>query len=491
MRLISHYSVKKLSNFWKERILDEDLYQQVFEMAAKENASYADIRDEDTLYASIEVVDGKVTKSMAGSEAGIGIRLLIDGAWGFSYGSKENFKDVFKMAVSAQKTSKTLSKSTIELAEVKPIQDKITISQKKSSQDIPFEEKMKLVLTVDKHLRDEENKIKATRTNYVDFLRRQTVATSEGTLIHEERPYTYMAMTPTAKKGTDTNQARARAGHVGGFDIFDTVDVVKRADETQKRAIAGLEAKAVKAGKYQVVLDGSLNFLFAHEAAGHSTEADFLRTAGVLRGKLGKTLAQNFVNLIDDGSLEYVPNYGARTFGFMKYDDEGVPVERTELIKDGVLKTYLTDRTSAAHFNLKPSGNCRAEFYSSFPIVRMRNTFLEASKGKELSEEEVLGQIKDGLLLKRGGGGQVDPIRGTFNFGVGEVYEIHNGEIGELRKATTLSGNTLETLGKIMGISNVMSDPSANVGFCGKDGQSAPTGTGAGWMSVKVMTVGG
>ncbi|MHA1462663.1 MAG: PmbA/TldA family metallopeptidase, partial [Candidatus Heimdallarchaeota archaeon] len=181
--------------------MDEDLYNQVFEMAAKENASYADIRDEDTLYASIEVVDGKVEKSMAGSEAGIGIRLLIDGAWGFSYGSKEKYKDVFKMAIDAQKTSKTLSKSDIELAEVKPIQAKEIISQKKPSQDIAFEEKMKLVLNIDKYLRDTENKIKATRTRYVDFLRRQTIATSEGTLIYEERPYTYLAMTPTAKEG--------------------------------------------------------------------------------------------------------------------------------------------------------------------------------------------------------------------------------------------------------------------------------------------------
>ncbi len=479
------------TNFWMEPNLDEDLYKQVFEMAAKENATYVDIRDEDTLYASIEVVDGKVEKSMAGSEAGIGIRLLIDGAWGFSYGSKENYKDVFKMAVDAQKTSKTLSKSTIELAEVKPIRDKIIISQKKPSQDIAFEDKMKLVLTIDKHMLDKDNKIKATRTRYVDFLRRQTIATSEGTQIYEERPYTYLAMTPTAKEGTDTNQAGARVGQVGGYEIFDVVNVEERANKAKERAIKGLEAKPVKAGKYPVVLDGTLNFLFAHEAAGHSTEADFLRTAGVLRGKLGKTLAKNFVNLIDDGTLEYVPGFGGRTFGFMKYDDEGVPVERTEIMKNGILKTYLTDRASAAHFNLKPTGNCRAEFYSSFPIVRMRNTYLEASKDSELSEEEVLGQIKNGLLLKIGGGGQVDPIRGTFNFGVGEVYEIHNGEIGELRKATTLSGNTLETLGKIMGLSNKMADPSASIGFCGKDGQSAPTGTGAGWMSVKVMTVGG
>ncbi|HUU76838.1 MAG TPA: TldD/PmbA family protein [candidate division Zixibacteria bacterium] len=471
--------------------MDEDLYQKIFKLAAKENAVYTDIRDEDTLYNSIEVVDGKVESSITGSEAGIGIRVLIDGSWGFAFGSKENYKDIFSMVINAQKTSKKLSKSEVKLADVKPINDKVVIGQKKKSQDISFEEKMNLVLTVDKSLKDEENKIKATRLMYFDSLRRQTIATSEGTMIYEERPYTFLYMIPTAKKGTDTNSAGARAGHVGGFDIFDEVDVLERAENAKIRAINGLEAKGVKPGRYPVVLDGTLNFLFAHEAAGHSTEGDFLRTAGVLRGKLQKRIASDFVNLIDDGSLEYVPGYTSRTFGFMHYDDEGVPVERTEIIKEGVLKTYLTDRASAAYFNLKPTGNCRAEFYSSIPIVRMRNTYLEASKGNDLKEEEVLSLIKNGLLLKYGGGGQVDPIRGTFNFGVGEVFEIHNGEIKDLRKATTLSGNTVETLNKIMGLSNKMADPSANVGFCGKDGQSAPTGTGAGWMAVKMMTVGG
>ncbi len=471
--------------------MDESLYQKIFEMASKENATYTDIRDEDSLYTSIEVIDGKVQSSSVGSEAGIGIRLLIDGVLGFAFGSKEYYKEVFSMALSAQKTSKKLSKDKVEFAPVKAIKDNVVIKQKKPAQDVSFEEKMKLVLDSDSLLRDEENKIKSTRSIYVDVLRRQTLATSEGTLIYEERPYTNFYMVPTARKGTDTNQGMGRAGHVGGFELFDMVDIKKRAEETVIRTIKGLEAKKIKPGKCPVVFDGSINFLFAHEAAGHSAEADFLRAAGVLRGKLNKKLSPNFVNLVDDGTLEYVPGYKSRTFGFMHYDDEGVPVERTEIIKDGILKTYLTDRSNATYFNLKPTGNCRAEYFSSIPIVRMRNTFLEASKGKDLSEEELLELVKNGALLKRGGGGQVDPIRGTFNFGVSEVFEIKNGEISDVRRATTITGNTLETLGKLMGISNKMSDPSANTGFCGKNGQRAPTGTGGGWCAVKVMTIGG
>ncbi|MBN1330638.1 MAG: TldD/PmbA family protein [Candidatus Heimdallarchaeota archaeon] len=471
--------------------MDEDFYQKIFDLASKENVTYTDVRNEDSLYTSIEVIDGKVQTSIAGSEAGIGIRVLKDGAFGFAYGSKEDYKNIFEMAMASQKVSKKLSKSEITLAPIKAVKDSNKISQKKPSQDISFEDKMKLILDVDKLLRDEENKIKSTRTLYYDVLRRQTLATSEGSLIYEERPYTVLFLSPTAKKGTETNQGSGRAGHVGGFELFDEIDIAQRAEETKRRTIKGLEAEKIKPGRYPVVLDGSLNFLFAHEAAGHSTEADSLRSAGVLKGKLGKRLAKDFVNLIDDGTLEYIPGFKTRTFGFMKYDDEGVPVERTELIKDGILKTYLNDRASAAFFNIKPTGNCRAQYYSSYPIVRMRNTFLEASKGMDLSEEEVLQLVNNGLLLKYGGGGQVDSIRGTFNFGTNEVYEIKKGEIGEVRRATTIDGNTLETLSKLLGISNKMADPSANVGMCGKNGQGAQTGTGAGWCAVQVMNVGG
>jgi TldD protein len=471
--------------------LDEDFYQKVFDMASKEGATYADIRDEDSLYTMIRVVDGKIESSIAGSEAGIGIRVLIDGSWGFAYGSREDYQDVFNMAINAQRTAARLSKTEIQLAEVDIIKDKAVIGQKTPAQDVSFEEKVNLALKVDKLLQDDDKIIKSTIVRYQDVLRRQTIATSEGTLIYEERPYTFLSMTPTAKEGTETNQGYGRAGHVGGFELFDKISIEERAEKSKQRTIKGLKAKATKLGKYPVVLDGTLNFLFAHEAAGHSSEGDFLRTAGVFRGKLKKKIAPNFVNLIDDGTLEYLPGYPVRTFGFMNYDDEGVPVTRTEIIKNGVLTTYLTDRSSAAFFDLQPTGNCRAQYYSSFPIVRMRNTFLEATKGAEMNEEEVVELVKDGLLLKRGGGGQVDPIRGTFNFGTKEVYEITNGEIGELRRATTLSGNTLETLGKIMGISNEKADPSSNVGMCGKGGQSAPTGTAGGWMAVKIMTIGG
>ena len=185
--------------------MDKDLYQKIFKFASKENVTYIDIRDEDTLYTSIDVIDDKVETSVTGSEAGIGIRVLKDGAFGFAYGPKCDYKQVFEAAIASQKVSKKLSKDDVALVPVDPVKDTVKIKQKKVAQDISFEEKMALVLETNKLLKDEELVIKTARTYYYDILRRQTIATSEGTLVHEERPYTVLYMQPTAKKGTDTN----------------------------------------------------------------------------------------------------------------------------------------------------------------------------------------------------------------------------------------------------------------------------------------------
>ena len=119
----------------------------------------------------------------------------------------------------------------------------------------------------------------------------------------------------------------------------------------------------------------------------------------------------------------------------------------------------------------------------------MTNTYISPAKDP-MNSEELLELIKNGFLLMQGGGGQVDPIKGTFNFGVAELYEIKDGEVGKRYRPTTLAGNTLETLNKIVGISPEMGDPLDSIGFCGKDGQSAPVGVTAGWLAVKNIVVG-
>ncbi len=465
--------------------MSDKIISKMFETLGKEKVEYADIRLENSLMTVIKTVNGKVEESTTGIESGIGLRILKEGVWGFSYGPIESGSDIVKMALQANRLNLRHKKEDVKLAEVKVIQDKFEGEQKKKLQNVGFDEKIDLTMEVDKAQEDE--RIKSRTSYYREVLRKMVLETTEGTSIEYNVPYIMMYGLSVAREESETIEGRSRIGHLGGLEVFDLRSPTEVGEKAKERALEGLKAPKVKSGRYPVVLDGTINHLFAHEAAGHSAEGDFVQTAGVLKGKLGKRVAAPIVNLIDDGSLQ--ESNGIKSFGYLKLDDEGVPGQKTHVIKNGTLETYLNDRSTAAYFDLKPTGNSRAQSYSVPQIVRMTNTYISPSSNP-MKTEELLEQIKNGYLLMQGGGGQVDPIKGTFNFGVAELYEISNGEVGKRYRPTTLAGNTLETLNKITGISPEMENPLDSIGFCGKDGQTAPVGVSGGWLAVKNIVIG-
>ena len=467
-------------------MLDEDLGQKILTEIEKLGVIYADVRIENSLTTEIRTVNSRIEQSRTGIQSGVGIRVLKDGAWGFAFGPIETYPKIIKMALQANKLNAKNKKRDVKLAPIKPIKDEFKGEQKVKIEDIDFGEKIEITMKADKAQEDE--RIKSRTTLYREVLRRQLLMTTEGTKIIYNVPYVMMMAQSVAREGTETIEGRSRIGHIGGLELLDLRSPEETGEKAKERALKGLEAERVKPGRYRVVLDGTVNHLFAHEACGHSAEGDFVQTAGVFKGKLGKRVATPIVNLIDDGTM--LESNGVKTFGYIKYDDEGVPSHRTYIIRNGILESYLTDRDAAAYFNLEPTGNARAEAYNVPQIVRMTNTFISPAKNSAMKPEELLELVKNGYLLMQGGGGQVDPIKGTFNFGVTEIYEIKNGEIGKRFRPTTLSGNTLVTLSKIIGISDQMENPLDSIGFCGKDGQSAPVGVTAGWLAVSSIVIG-
>jgi TldD protein len=465
--------------------MSEDIISKIFKVIEKENLPYADVRIENSLMTNIKTVNGKVEESTTGIESGIGLRILNDGAWGFAYGPIEKYPEIIKMAQQANKLNLKHKKEDVKLADVKTVKDKFIGEQKKKMEDVGFGEKINMTMEADKA--QEDDKIKSRTSIYNEVLRRMTLATLEGTLIEFSVPYVRMTALSVAREEKETIEGRSRFGHLGGMEVLDVRSPQETGEIAKKRALDGLKSPKLKGGRYPVVLDGTINHLFAHEAAGHSAEGDFVQTAGVLRKKLGKKVAAPIVNLIDDGSLKETK--GINSFGYIKYDDEGVPGQETYIIRNGILETYLHDRSTAAYFNQKPTGNARAQAYNLPQIVRMTNTYISPASNP-MKPEELLELIGDGYLLMQAGGGQVDPIKGTFNFGVAEIYKIEKGEAGQRYRPTTLTGNTLETLNKIVGISPEMEDPLEAIGFCGKDGQTAPCGVSGGWMAVKNIVIG-
>jgi TldD protein len=243
-----------------------------------------------------------------------------------------------------------------------------------------------------------------------------------------------------------------------------------------KRAAEQLEAKPPKGGASPVVLGPNVVGVFVHEAFGHLAEADLALSGGVLSNNLGKKTASDLVTFYDDGTIN-----GA--FGSFKYDDEGVPAQKTLLIKDGVVTGLMHNRETAQKFNVAPTGNARAEDFRVEPIIRMRNTFMAP---RDYSFEELVEGIRLGYYFKSFRGGQAN-LDGTFQVGIQEAYEIVNGEIGEPIRNASISGNTLETLFKVDAVGK---DFELSSGRCGK-GQTAFIGDGGPHIRVKEVIVGG
>jgi TldD protein len=205
-------------------------------------------------------------------------------------------------------------------------------------------------------------------------------------------------------------------------------------------------------------------------------EADLTLSGSALLDKLGKKIASDIVTFYDDGTVD-------EAFGSFKYDDEGVPAQKTLLIKDGVVAGLMHNRETAQKLNAKPTGNARAEDFRVEPIIRMRNTFMEP---KDHSFEELVEGIKAGYYFKSFRGGQAN-LDGTFQVGIQEGYEIVNGELGEPVRNASISGNTLETLLKVNAVGK---DFELWPGRCGK-GQTAFVCDGGPHIRVKEVLVGG
>ncbi|MFQ5888120.1 MAG: TldD/PmbA family protein, partial [Candidatus Hydrothermarchaeales archaeon] len=255
-----------------------------------------------------------------------------------------------------------------------------------------------------------------------------------------------------------------RLGGTGGMEAI--ADCERSARVAAEKAIRLLTADEPPSGNFDVVLDPHLTGVFIHEALGHAAEADhILQDESILKGKLGEEIASNLVTVYDDSTLD-------GSFGFYSYDSEGIKGEKTTLIEEGILKSYLHSRETSSRLDQKNTGNARAQSFGHQPIVRMSNTYI---KPGDHDFEELFDGIKRGIYLKGSKGGEVDTARGVFQFSAEEGFLIEKGEVTRAIKDVALSGETLEILRRISALGK---DFDLSIGFCGKAGQAVPVGDG-------------
>lgn len=309
------------------------------------------------------------------------------------------------------------------------------------------------------------------------------IVRGDGGVVRETRRYTTFTAHVVLERDGELKTGHERRAFRVGADEFWSAGIPSSAESVARaaidRAILMLDAVPCPAGEMTVLLDGEAGGTMIHEACGHALEADIIRKDfSVFRDKIGERVARPGVTIVDDATLPGM-------FGSYLHDDEGTPAARTVLVEDGILRGYMTDVISSRLDGLPLTGNGRRESYRCAPMPRMSNTFVVPGT---TPKGELLDRVKDGLLVKKMGGGEVDPTSGDFVFYVSEGYLIKDGKVGSPVKGATLIGNGPRSLERIAGVGDELVLDS---GICGKSGQSAPVTDGQPTLLIDGITVGG
>ncbi|MEM3000287.1 MAG: TldD/PmbA family protein [Candidatus Bathyarchaeia archaeon] len=458
----------------------EEVLSQINDIAIQKfGAEYAEARAQKLNKTMLTLKEDRAEAAKQGIENGTALRVLVNGAWGFASAGSLKAEELMSAVSDACKMAKMASmrlKTRIKLAKTKTVEDHVQVKSKKNPVEVQMEEKIKTSLAVNKAILSYDQRIKSCTIDYLDLTGTSYFVNSEGTRIKQDKLYVWARITATAMHNGVFTFSREEIGSTAGYEIFDANAPETLGEKVAKRAIEQLAAKPPKGGKFPVVLGSNVVGVFVHEAFGHLAEADLALAGGVLADNLGKKIGSDLVTFYDDGTIN-----GA--FGSFKYDDEGVPAQKTLLIKDGVVTGLMHNRETARKFNAEPTGNARAEDFRVEPIIRMRNTYMAP---RDHSFEELLEGIGFGYYFKSFRGGQAN-LDGTFQVGIQEAYEIVNGEIGEPVRNASISGNTLETLFKVDAVGK---DFELWPGRCGK-GQTAFVCDGGPHIRVKEVLVGG
>jgi TldD protein len=457
------------------------LHDDWLDRALQGGAQYADLRVVHVETASLEVKDGDLKEAVEGQEAGFGLRVLVDGRWGFS---SSNALDAaaglaaVDRALSLARASGPRSGDPVVLAEVPVEVDTVVWEPREDPRDVPIEDKLELLHDVEAAARGAEHLVTVT-TGYSEGHRRLEFSTTEGTRLVHGLTRVLVVANLTAKADGSMSSFRKRVGGVGGYEAIRQGDPVEGVAMAARSLETLLTADRAPSGRMTAVVDHDMAGVLVHEAFGHACEADLVLSGeSILDGRVGEKLGADDITIYDDPTIP-------GGFGSFPYDDEGVRGGRKVLMEHGVLEAFIQSRETAGRMGQEPNGGARAQDHGSRPLVRMSNTCIEPG---DMSLEELFEDVKDGIYVKGTRGGQVDVAKGTFQFGAQEAFVISRGEVARPLRDVALMGTILETIRNVDGLGKDFK--LASPGFCGK-GQMVPVCDGGPHVRIRDAVVGG
>ncbi|HET7147679.1 MAG TPA: TldD/PmbA family protein [Candidatus Nitrosopolaris sp.] len=445
----------------EERVFD-NLYSLI---ATISGAKYAETRYHCRIINEVNFSNGEIELIRNVSNSGCGIRVLVDGCWGFtstSNISKEALKNALYEAISIAKLLSGNKKKKVEgLAEVNQMaRGRLEARVKGDLKNIDFDQKIKITKNAEQAARTYSEKIKSASCVYREILDHKIILNTDGAEVELYDSKPEFNVTTIAVEGTESATISEGIGITGGWeDLFAKHDPLDYGIIASEKAVKLLNANHVSGESTTIILDPGMVGLIAHEAIGHMAEADFVLSGSLVNDKIGEKVASDLVTIIDSGESKTFPQ-GA---GTIAVDDEGVRAENAVIIENGYLESFLHNRESAFVFDTNSTGNARAYEYDDDPLIRMRNTFLEPRCD---TLDDMLKETKHGYLLKGARNGQAD-ANGEFMFAFQEAYLIEKGEIKELLKGASVSGRAFDVLRSVDMVGKDFAYD-MGTGYCGK-----------------------
>lgn len=465
--ILNHFEVTK-----------ENLRQVINESLSK-GGDYGDLFFQHTINNSISLRDGEVNSASSNIDYGVGVRVVVGDQTGYAYVENTHLPDMLRAAQTAAGIA-NLPKSH------NPVDIKESVFTnyykiKSSWEDISVEAKKVYLEKLNKRIFDADPRVVKVSvslshsTTYVLFFN------SEGTLCWDYRPMAIMYAACTMEHNGKIENGFASRAYRMGFEFLSDELIETLATESVSQTALMFDAIKPKGGEMPVVMGAGGSGILLHEAIGHAFEADFNRkNISIFSDSLGKQICNQNINVVDDGTVK-----GTR--GAINFDDEGIKSQKTYIVRDGILESYLHDRISAKHYGVDPTGNGRRQSFRFMPLPRMRVTYMESA---DATEEDMIASVKQGVFVDNFSNGQVQIGAGDFTFFVKTGYLIENGKLTQPIKDINIIGNGPKALSDITMVGN-NSRIDESAWTCGKDGQSIPVGQGLPSVLIGKLTVGG
>ena len=474
-----------------------DLTDRALDTATSLGASYADVRVVRRLDEQVRVKSGRVEAVASGETEGFGVRVLVDGAWGFASSHRLGADEADRVAgeaVRIARASATTLRDPVVLDDRPATTGRYETPVEEDPFGIPLDRKIADLLAADQALRRVQG-IAFTESLYAAQRDEKTFASSDGAFLEQVITHTGSGLEANAIQG-DEHQRRSYPDNGGGwgaagYEIVRSFDLAGNAERTATEAVELLSAPQLPSGTRTIVLHPSQLYMQIHESCGHPTELDrafgteasYAGTSFLTPDLLGSfRYGSDMVDIVADAT---VPG-GLGTFG---WDDEGVAAQPVSLVKEGIFVGYLSSRETAPRIGRRSGGTMRADGWNRIPLIRMTNVNLLPKPG--MTFEDIVADTDDGLLFETNRSWSIDDRRLNFQFATEVCREIKGGKLGRLYKNGTYTGITYELWRSMDAVGDASSwllwgTPNCGKGEPGQIGHVGHGASGARFRNVRV-----